>query len=109
MLRITSLLGTTFGQKGFAVVTVALLSEALAALAAQSGWIVLLDSAASSEQVLRWLQTIKQTRPRAIVLLSPLRPSAPELDWLEAGVIQAILNKPFDLREALALVQRLAD
>lgn len=103
------MLGTVFEQEGYAVVTAASLSEALVSLAAQPGWIVLLDSADSSEQVLRWLHAIQQTRPWAIVLLSPLRPSAPELDWLKAGVIQAILNKPFDLREVLALVQRLAD
>lgn len=49
---------------------------------------MVLDSEAESEQLLRWLQMIHQTRPQAILLLSPQRPAAPELDWLATGIIR---------------------
>ena len=84
--------------------------EAIARLVQEPGLLVLLDlmmPVLDGAGVIRWLQATPGRARHKLVLMTATRHQAQEQDWLEAGVIQAVVHKPFDIEEVLAILGQL--
>jgi CheY-like chemotaxis protein len=60
-------------------------------------------------KVIAWLEETQRVGQHRVVIMPASIPRPQEQEWLADGTIAALLPKPFDLDEMLALVQQLAD
>lgn len=110
--EIRALLQDMLLEEGFEVGTARDGQEALDLLERESGWIVLLDIMmpnVDGREVIRRLQANQALRDRnKVALMSAGGRLAQEHLHLSTDVIEALLPKPFDLDDVLAVVSRLA-
>ncbi len=110
--EIRALLRDMLVEEGFDVDTARDGREALALLERESGWIILLDVMMPNmdgRELIRRLQSNHALRGRnKVALMSAGERLAQERLHLATDVVEALLPKPFDLDEVLAVVSRLA-
>ena len=110
--EIRSLLRDMLMEEGFRVGTARNGQEALDLLERESGWIILLDvmmPKMDGREVIRRLQASQTLRAQnKVALMSAGGRLAQERLHLAADVVEALLPKPFDLDDVLAVVSRLA-
>lgn len=110
--EIRSLLEDMLMEEGFQVGTARDGQEALDLLEQESGWIILLDIMmpnVDGREVIRRLQANQALRVQnKVALMSAGGRLAQERLHLATDVVEALLPKPFDLDDVLAVVSRLA-
>ncbi len=110
--EIRSLLQDMLLEEGFRVDTARDGQEALDLLEHESGWIILLDIMmpnVDGREVIRQLQASQKLREQnRVALMSAGGRLAQERLHLATDVVEALLPKPFDLEDVLAVVSRLA-
>ncbi len=110
--EIRSLLQDMLMEEGFRVDTARDGQEALDLLEQESGWIILLDIMmpnVDGREVIRRLQASQKLREQnRVALMSAGGRLAQERLHLATDVVEALLPKPFDLEDVLAVVSRLA-
>ena len=110
--EIRALLQDMLEEEGFKVGTARDGQEALDILQREGGWVILLDMMmpnVDGREVLRRLQANNELRDRnRVALMSAGGRLAQERLHLSADVVEALLPKPFDLDDVLAVVSRLA-
>lgn len=110
--EIRSLLQDMLMEEGFRVGTARDGQEALDLLEHESGWIILLDIMmpnVDGREVIRRLQASQKLREQnRVALMSAGGRLAQERLHLATDVVEALLPKPFDLEDVLAVVSRLA-
>lgn len=110
--EIRALLQDMLKEEGFHVGTARDGREALDLLERESGWIILLDIMmpnVDGREVIRQLQTNRALRDQnRVALMSAGGRLAQERLHLATDVVEALLPKPFDLDDVLAVVSRLA-
>ena len=110
--EIRSLLQDMLIEEGFRVDTARDGQEALDLLEHESGWIILLDIMmpnVDGREVIRRLQASQKLREQnRVALMSAGGRLAQERLHLATDVVEALLPKPFDLEDVLAVVSRLA-
>jgi CheY-like chemotaxis protein len=110
--EIRALLQDVLQEEGYRVGTARDGQEALEVLHRESGWVVLLDIMmpnVDGHEVIRQLQTNDVLRDRnKVALMSAGGRLAQERLQLTSDVVEALLPKPFDLDDVLAVVSRLA-
>jgi CheY-like chemotaxis protein len=110
--EIRSLLEDMLMEEGFHVGTARDGQEALDLLERESGWIILLDIMmpnVDGREVIRQLQANQTLRAEnKVALMSAGGRLAQERLHLATDVVEALLPKPFDLDDVLAVVSRLA-
>jgi CheY-like chemotaxis protein len=110
--EIRTLLQDVLTEEGFAVGIARDGQEALDLLKHEGGWIILLDIMmpnVDGREVIRQLQINKTLRDKnRVALMSAGGRLAQERLHLATDVVEALLPKPFDLDDVLAVVSRLA-
>ncbi len=110
--EIRALLQDMLQEEGFDVDTARDGQEALELLERESGWIILLDVMmpnVDGREVIRRLQANHALRDQnKVALMSAGGRLAQERLHLATDVVEALLPKPFDLDDVLAVVSRLA-
>ena len=110
--EIRALLQDMLREEGFQVGTARDGKEALDLLEHESGWIILLDimmPRIDGREVIRQLQANQALREQnRVALMSAGGRLAQERLHLTTDVVEALLPKPFDLDDVLAVVSRLA-
>lgn len=110
--EIRTLLQDMLLEEGFQVGTARDGQEALDLLERESGWIILLDimmPRIDGREVIRQLQANETLRAHnRVALMSAGGRLAQERLHLATDVVEALLPKPFDLDDVLAVVSRLA-
>lgn len=110
--EIRALLKDMLVEEGFEVGTARDGQEALDLLNRESGWIILLDIMmpnVDGREVIRQLQANQTLRDQnKVALMSAGGRLAQERLHLSADLVEALLPKPFDLEDVLAVVSRLA-
>jgi CheY-like chemotaxis protein len=110
--EIRSLLRDMLIEEGFHVDIARDGQEALDLLEQESGWIILLDIMmpnVDGREVIRRLQASQKLREQnRVALMSAGGRLAQERLHLATDVVEALLPKPFDLEDVLAVVSRLA-
>ena len=110
--EIRTLLEDMLMEEGFHVGTARDGQEALDLLERESGWIILLDIMmpnVDGREVIRRLQANQALRAEnKVALMSAGGRLAQERLHLATDVVEALLPKPFDLDDVLAVVSRLA-
>lgn len=84
--------------------------EAIVRIAQEPRLLVLLDlmmPVLDGAGVIHWLQATPGRTRHKLGLMTATCHQAQEQDWLEAGVIQAVVHKPFDIEEVLTILGRL--
>ena len=85
-------------------------NEALAVLEREHNLVVLLDltmPGLNGEGVIAWLQTA-QRDDHQIVVITAGQHAALERRWVQAGLVRAVLHKPFNIDKVLVVVQQAA-
>ncbi len=110
--EIRALLQDVLQEEGYQVGTARDGQEALEVLHQEGGWVVLLDIMmpnVDGREVIRQLQTNDALRDQnKVALMSAGGRLAQERQHLSGDVVEALLPKPFDLDDVLAVVSRLA-
>lgn len=110
--EIRTLLQDMLLEEGFHVDTARDGQEALDLLERESGWIILLDIMmpnVDGREVIRRLQANQALREQnKVALMSAGGRLAQERLHLATDVVEALLPKPFDLDDVLAVVSRLS-
>jgi len=110
--EIRALLQDMLKEEGFHVGTARDGQEALDLLQRESGWVILLDIMmpnVDGREVIRQLQANQKLRDKnKVALMSAGGRLAQERLHLATDVVEALLPKPFDLEDVLAVVSRLS-
>ncbi|HLW00539.1 MAG TPA: response regulator [Ktedonobacterales bacterium] len=84
--------------------------QAIAILERERGLLVLLDlrlPGIDGEGVIRWIQDAQRTDHQVVVITAG-RPVLLERRWLKEGTVRAVVHKPINIDQMLALLERLA-